>query len=103
LKAGRLVRPAKVLEAGAAYRAAMSPVRPFLETCCVLAPSAWTSAADLRREYEAWCSENGERPRDGKTMADALTRAGCASAKRQQQRGWSGIGLRSGGQGEVAF
>jgi putative DNA primase/helicase len=92
-KAGRLVRPRAVEEAGKAFREAMDPVRPFLAEACVFNRDAWVRAEDLRVEYEKWCKENGERPVSGKRMGEALRKAECSPAKRSEVRGWSGVGL----------
>jgi putative DNA primase/helicase len=95
---GKLVRPAAVQQAGAAYRDAMDPVRAFFEECCTFGPELWTAAGALRAAYEGWCKEEGERyPVAGKQFAEALAKRGGTKVKRNHVRGWRGVGLRDAG------
>ena len=91
--------PPVVERATQAYREAMDPLTDFLEDCCVMAPGAWVSSADLRKAYEDWGRENGEG-RDllkGKAFGERLRGRGCKDERRAykgaQARGWAGIGL----------
>jgi putative DNA primase/helicase len=87
--------PEHVADYTAEYRAENDPLRAWLVECAELVPSTgtFTSNADLRASYEAWCIENGERPVSVKTFANGLKNAGCERVKRAGVRGWLGIRL----------
>lgn len=82
------------------WRQETDPLQDFLDDCCQFAPNLSCPTADLRKAYENWCNENGQKPSASqKQMADRLSRAGCTSDRRRidghQRRVWIGIDLSS--------
>jgi putative DNA primase/helicase len=86
-----LAVPQCVRDYTAEYRAENDPLRDWLDDACELDADGWTSSADLRQSYTAWCESNGEKPRDVKRFAAALTAKGCRQSKVNHVRGWEGI------------
>jgi putative DNA primase/helicase len=83
--------PPCVLDYTNEYRAENDPLRDWLADCCELSSDDWTSAADLRKSYEAWCEANGLKPLHPNKVAASLTTKGCKSEKRSHERGWNGL------------
>lgn len=73
----------------------MDPLKDFLAECCILDGYIWTSAADLRQEYEEWAKENGVKPVYGKKWGESLRSHGCESRSVSEGRGWQGVGIIS--------
>jgi putative DNA primase/helicase len=86
----RKPRPASTVH----YREDSDPLAAFVHECCTLHPDNWASSSDLRREYEKWCSEQGEKPISGTDFNEGLRRRGCEAKRRHAGRGWAGIGLQ---------
>jgi putative DNA primase/helicase len=88
-----LAIPDRVRDYTAEYRGENDPLRDWLADNCLLDPAVWTSNADLRQAYEAWCESNGEKPLHANKFAAALTAKACTREKRAHTRGWAGIRL----------
>ena len=87
--------PPAVERATKAYRDAMNPLKDFFTECCVFGPTLWAATADLRRVYDEWCKERGDRLVNGNRFAEKLKAHGCESTRNTKgnKRGWLGIGL----------
>ncbi|MCH8083452.1 MAG: primase C-terminal domain-containing protein [Myxococcales bacterium] len=90
-----LEAPEIVQQATQEYREEMDPLREFISDCCVLGERCWVSSAALRKEYESWCKEAGEKLLVGRNFTDRLRARGCKPRGKTNARGWSGIGLKS--------
>lgn len=92
-----LAVPERVRRATDQYRLAQDPLREFILSCCLLSERAMVPAGELRREYEAWCKENGEKPLYGAAWGEALRARGCKQDNVRisgtRTRVWRGIGL----------
>jgi phage/plasmid-associated DNA primase len=78
----------------------MNPLRDFIQDRCRQHDNAWVSVAVLRRAYEQWAEETGERYIvDGKAFSEHLRSRGCKQTQRKvlgkNARGWEGIELRT--------
>jgi phage/plasmid-associated DNA primase len=75
-------------------------LRDFLADCCLLEPDRWTGSSELRRAYEQWAEQNGDRPIPSRAFAEKLRAKGCVPETRWQGgknvRGWLGISLGQG-------
>lgn len=86
--------PGCVERATEEYRLSQDPLRDFLSEYCSLSPDDWTATDVLRRSYEEWASDLGERhPLGRQTFNERLIAAGCEQKKLAGRRGWAGIGL----------
>lgn len=87
--------PAVVIEATQEYRTEQDHVGRFIEDVCVLDAEQCVAARELRKAYEAWCEENGERPWSAKAMAPQLVERGCERFKvgRENESTWVGLAL----------
>ena len=94
-----LVIPERVRAATARYRTSQDHVGRFLAECCVVEADAYVSAKALREVYEAWCSEQGERPWTAKALGAELSDRGfdTAGMGHTRLRSWLGLGLASEG------
>jgi putative DNA primase/helicase len=92
--ANGLTCPPEVMEATRLYREESDGIGEWLSECCLKnSRKDFTSTADLRRSYEAWCQEQGDLPVTGKTMAERLRKWNCVPGKRAGVRGWFGLQL----------
>ena len=89
-----LTAPQIVEHATQEYREEMNPIGEFINECCVLGEGLWASSAELRREYQFWCKENGITPLRSE-FAKRLRARGCIPDRTSKVRGWRGIGLQS--------
>lgn len=90
--------PPEVLTATADYRAEMDVLADFLGECCIVAPGATATAADLYCAYGTWASDQGLREKEKlkqRTFGICLSDRGF-----QRRRGtggrfqWVGVGLK---------
>jgi len=86
-----LTAPQIVEHATQEYREEMNPIGEFINECCVLGEGLWASSAELRREYQFWCKENGITPLRSE-FAKRLRARGCIPDRTSKVRGWRGIG-----------
>jgi putative DNA primase/helicase len=86
--------PAVVEDATEQYRLDMDPLRDFFADCCLFSETAWTTAKDLRKAYEGYCREHGEKhPLAPNEFAADLRARSCESDHRRAGNVWLGIGL----------
>lgn len=94
-----LAVPDRVTRATAQYRLDQDPLREFVRSNCVLSENVVVPASDLRKEYEAWCKESGEKPLYGAAWGESLRIRGCERGRKRinsvLMRVWTGIGLVS--------
>ena len=90
-----LGHPDEIREATAQWKSEQNNVRDFVEECCVLREDIWTPVLELRKAYERWCDENGQR--GSRRWGEALEEMGLV--KKAVRRGasvakaWHGIGV----------
>jgi putative DNA primase/helicase len=88
--------PAAVTKATDAYKAKSNPLTDFVTEECELASSGFTTVADLRRAYDSWCSDNGEKNiLNRNQFTTAIKDLGCSPSVRSGNRVWVGVALRS--------
>jgi putative DNA primase/helicase len=85
--------PPCVLDYTDEYRAENDPLREWLADSCEFNSGWWTSTAELRSSYEAWCEANGEKPLSAKRLGTLLAARGCDDEKRAGTRGRKGLRL----------
>lgn len=71
-----LREPVEVAGATSEYRAAEDVLAKFLNEHCVLAARETSRAKDVRRQYEEWCEDNGEKPVSGRRFWEYLENLG---------------------------
>ncbi len=89
--------PDVVRAATADYRSEMDPVSGFFETACIFEPDSSARASDLRKAYEQFCHDNGERALGGKEFAARLRARGCVPERAHGGRLWRGLRIEEGG------
>ncbi len=87
--------PERVKAATAAYRKGQDHVGRFLAERCVVDPTAYVAAKDLRTAYSAWCTGQGEREWSTKAVGAELSNRGFDSTQfgKARVRSWLGLGL----------
>lgn len=95
--------PALITRATTSYRASQDHIGRFLGECCVAGDTFYVAAGDLRRAYEEWCTQQGERPWAAQAVGRELTSRGydttVIGSGYGKQRAWVGFGLvTEGGQ-----
>lgn len=93
-----IVEPAGVRAATEDYRDAMDTVGRFLEERCEVYPGNdvfTTSVQVFRKDYEAWCYQEGEAPAKGRSLAGKL-RAHGVMVGRDAPKGMRGTRLYGG-------
>ena len=90
-----LREPEAVTEATESFWDEMDKLARWIEECCQLVSSAWTSISELRTSYRLWCERDGSRPLQGRAFAERLRHRALSLSKRRGVRGWEGIGLLS--------
>ena len=88
-----LGEPEQVTTATATYKEQSDPLHEFIRQCCVLGDELWTATGDLRKAYDGFCSEVGQSPVGGERFTESLQKHGCVNKRRNQGRGWFGIGI----------
>ncbi len=91
----RLAPPAEVLEATSAYKTEMDRLGPFVEDRCNEGIDCKIEKAELFKEYEDWCSENGEEAMSKKAFTLSLREKGMKEIKTGSRRLWKGISLET--------
>jgi len=86
-----LQEPTSVTLATAQYHDAEDVVGRFIADRCTLVADSLTPFADLYKEFESWCKDNGEPEYGGKRFSDELESRGVSARK-----GSKGIRLRVG-------
>ena len=90
--------PDLVRAATEAYRADNDPLKDFVEDCCILTPAAIVPVVELRKAYETWCQENGQKfTISARNFNDRLRELGCEAGPTRYAdkvcKCWHGIGL----------
>jgi putative DNA primase/helicase len=85
--------PQEVAEATRSYREESDPLADFINDCCAIDPDFVTATGELRRAYEAYCTEKGMRPVGGRTFAERLQQLQCTADRNASGRFWRGIAL----------
>ncbi len=92
--------PEEVRDATAAYRQEQDILGDFLAARCVLDPQIKIARQELRKAYESWCEETGERPHSARTLAAELKERGITDGGTVRHLGkivdaWKGIRLKT--------
>jgi putative DNA primase/helicase len=76
-----------------AYREESDPLAPFLDERYVICADGFVESSILRRDYEDWERENGERPLDQRAFSNRLRARGCLNGRfgHNRVRGWKGL------------
>lgn len=92
-----LAPPDAVTAKSEAYREEMDLLRPFLNECCILTPSAEATSGELYDAYHGWAERAGHKPLSQTSLGRRLKLMGCQDDKGSGgRRYWRGIGLRAG-------
>jgi putative DNA primase/helicase len=75
---GGLNTPQAVIDATDARRKDLDYVQQWLDECCKVDPTAWTTNSDLRTSYESWCKAEGTQPKGPELFSRALAQKGFA-------------------------
>jgi putative DNA primase/helicase len=80
-QANGLQEPDEVRAATADYRATQDVLGAFLDECCIFGNSYTSKASDVRKRYQSWCDDNGQRPVNGNRFGEAMTERGVTRRK----------------------
>jgi putative DNA primase/helicase len=96
---GGLGVPGEVTVATGDYRQEMDVLGDFLSECCMVAPGASATAAELYKNYTSWAGENGEKkPFSQKIFGTTLAERGFERTRGTGGKTvWQGIGVKSEG------
>jgi putative DNA primase/helicase len=83
--------PKAVNEATVNYLAAEDVLSRWIDDCCDVPSSQWTSATALFRSWAQWCTENHEDPGSQKRFSENLGPAGSNQSERRRQGGSSAL------------
>jgi P4 family phage/plasmid primase-like protien len=103
-KDGGLGVPPEVEAAGAEWREADDPLKPFIDECCVIDlndDDCWVRCADFTKAYQQWCKDNNELQLKSSRLTQRLdikgiklNRSRRVSDAGKQARCWDGVSLR---------
>jgi len=85
--------PKAVSEATESYLAAEDVLARWIDDCCDLKKTHWTSATTLFKNWRQWCEQNQEDPESQKRFSGNLESHGFAPKRTRKARGFIGIGL----------
>jgi putative DNA primase/helicase len=90
-----LADPAAVLTKTQEYFTREDPFSEWIQDCCVIEKSEWTSIADLYRGYETYTRSAGEKTESKRELTDRLASQGFIRERAGKAciRGFRGIGL----------
>ncbi len=71
---GGIREPESVREATKKWREDVDYIGHFLAECCVIDPHGAARFNDIYREWERWCSENGEKAMSAKALSGVLVK-----------------------------
>lgn len=94
--------PAAVMEATQQYRDEMDAVAQFVEDCIDDSPLERLSNPDLRRTYEWWCEQTGQRPMSATALTLSLRERSWTQIK-SGGRYWVGVKVRPNIWDQVTF
>lgn len=88
-----LALPHSIDLATKAYREESDPLAEFLDERYVICADGFVESSILRRDYEDWGRENGERPLDQRAFSNRLRGRGCVNGRfgHNRVRGWKGL------------
>lgn len=87
--------PPAVTEATAEYLESQDAIAAFLDECCHLGGSEWTSRSKLFAEWSQWASDNSEYTGTRHRLFEALENRGIKPVRRSSGGGFVGIRLKS--------
>ncbi|MEQ1885188.1 MAG: phage/plasmid primase, P4 family [Bryobacteraceae bacterium] len=88
--------PGAVTQATQSYKANSNPLGDFVNEECVLDSTAHTKVSDLRRAYDRWCVETGEKSvLNRNDFSKAIQDIGCVPVTHRIGRVWKGIRLKT--------
>lgn len=90
-----LVEPEAVTMATATYRHESDILSDFIDDCCVLDVVGTVYKADLKNEYEKWCTENSAEPIRPRTFRTRLMERGINDGRIGKGHFWRGIRLKT--------
>jgi putative DNA primase/helicase len=97
---GRFVQPASSAGLVSDMIATGSPIRKFIEECCVISLAATVRVQALYDQWVAWCKDNGQENHGNKARFGVALSAACPNVARTQPREgeartptYNGIGL----------
>lgn len=93
---GRFSIPSSVKSATDKYRNEMDVAGQFLLEECILDPQAKTKSSYLYASYQAWCLNNGHKPKNSTNIAGEWNRLGLISTRFSDGIYWNGVKLRNG-------
>jgi putative DNA primase/helicase len=75
------------------YREESDPLAEFLDERCVIRADAFVESGILRRDYDDWARENGEKPLDHRALSSRLRARGFVKDRlgHNRVRGWHGL------------
>jgi putative DNA primase/helicase len=94
---GGLSAPETIRNATNEYLAAEDSIGRWMEECCILRETWWTSSTALFNSWMNWCQTTGERPGSQRRFTQALEGRGFVLQRTDRARGFAGIGLREDG------
>ena len=92
--ANGLGAPEEVTAATDSYRDEQDLLGPFLEERCILLPSESIKTTELKKAYQTWAEENGEKPISRNLFANLIQGRGCTPSKSHGLRTWKGLTLK---------
>ena len=94
--------PPEVEAAGAEWRDADDPLKPFFEECCDIHADYWVRCSDFTKAYQQWCRDNNEQQLKSSRLTQRLELKGIklnrsrrVSDAGKQARCWDGLKLRT--------
>ncbi len=88
--------PVVVTQATEEYLASEDILACWLDECCAIDQTSWTSASALFTSWHGWCNRNEERPGSQKRFSEQLESRGFSAHRTNKARGFVGIGLVTG-------
>jgi putative DNA primase/helicase len=91
--------PQAVIDATSARRRDLDYIQQWLDQCCKVDATAWTSNSDIRTSYEAWCKQEGITAKQAEQLSRSFTQKGLTVAVRRttplgkQERGVLGFSI----------
>jgi putative DNA primase/helicase len=85
--------PERVDAATQGYRDSQDHIGRFIADECIVREQCYVSSVVLRRAYESWCEEQGEKAWSATAVGRELSNRGYESKRTNKARIWAGIGL----------
>lgn len=82
---------------GEMYRREVDSAYDFFKECCTTEEWGWITRRELYDKYRGWCQDEGLTPMESRNFVAAFRKInGVSEAKREGDRGWSGISWANG-------